>query len=137
MSELSLFDFMLRLRANPRMLADYFADLKGKPCETEPRNLSRELKGTPMEMTGFLVVYGFGDPLTHVVGVAFHPTINPFEEPAWAADHERLVKLFGLTPIVLALASDEAAAELDQLTGHMAPRPPRKVEPKKGGGFRD
>lgn len=137
MSELSLFEFMLRLRANPRLLADYFPDLRGKALETEPRNLSRELKGTPMEMTGFLVVYGFGDPLTHVVGVAFHATLNPFEEPVWAADHERLVKLFGLTPIVLALASESAADDLNAMMGHLGPRPPRKVAPKKGGGFRD
>lgn len=116
MSDLSLFEFMLKLRANPRMLAEYFPDLKGKPCETEPRNLSRELKGTPNEMTSFLVVYGFGDPLTHVAAVAFHATINPFEEPAWAEDHEKLTKLFGVTPIVLALASDEAADKLQEMT---------------------
>ena len=119
MSELSLFEFMLRLRANPRMLADYFPDLKGQALVAEPRNLSRELKGTPMEMTGFMVVYGFGDPLTHVVGVSFHTTLNPFEEPAWAADHERLVKLFGLP-----------APACRQVL-----RPPRKLEPKKGSGF--
>ena len=135
MFNLSLFEFMLQLRANPRMLARFFPDLAGKVLEPEPRNLSRELKGTPMEMTGFMVVYGFGDPLTHVVGVSFHTTLNPFEEPAWAADHENLVKLFGLTPIVLALASESAADDLNAMMGHLGPRPPRKLEPKKGSGL--
>ena len=135
MFNLSLFEFMLQLRANPRMLARFFPDLAGKVLEPEPRNLSRELKGTPMEMTGFMVVYGFGDPLTHVVGVSFHTTLNPFEEPAWAADHENLVKTFGLTPIVLALASESAADDLNAMMGHLGPRPPRKLEPKKGSGL--
>ena len=135
MSELSLFEFMLRLRANPRMLADYFPDLKGQPLVAEPRNLSRELKGTPMEMTDFVVVYGFGDPLSHVVAVSFQDNLDPFVEPAWATDHENLVKLFGLTPIVLALASESAADDLNAMMGHLGPRPPRKLEPKKGSGL--
>jgi hypothetical protein len=137
MLNLSLFEFMLQLRSNPRMLSRFFPDLAGKVLEPEPRNLSRELKGTPMEMTDFVVVYGFGDPLSHVVAVSFQDNLNPFAEPGWAADHENLVKLFGLTPIVLALASESAADDLNAMMGHLGPRPPRKVEPKKGGGFRD
>ena len=76
---ISLFDFMLALRQNPRCLAKYFPrDLTPEVLKGEPRNLSRELKGTPQEIKDFIVVYGFGESeLTHVVAVAFHHTINP------------------------------------------------------------
>ena len=88
MFNLSLFEFMLQLRANPRMLARFFPDLAGKVLEPEPRNLSRELKGTPMEMTDFVVVYGFGDPLSHVVAVSFQDNLDPFVEPLEPADRD-------------------------------------------------
>ena len=83
MFNLSLFEFMLQLRANPRMLARFFPDLAGKVLEPEPRNLSRELKGTPMEMTDFVVVYGFGDPLSHVVAVSFQAGSTKGSRLSW------------------------------------------------------
>jgi hypothetical protein len=138
MLNLSLFEFMLQLRSNPRMLARFFPDLAGKVLEPEPRNLSRELKGTPMEMTDFVVVYGFGDPLSHVVAVSFQDNLNPFAEPAWAADHANLVKMFGLTPIVLALATEDAIEKMEKLP--LAMQTPRatpqgyRVGPRRGGG---
>jgi hypothetical protein len=137
MLNLSLFEFMLQLRSNPRMLARFFPDLAGKVLEPEPRNLSRELKGTPMEMTDFVVVYGFGDPLSHVVAVSFQDNLNPFAEPAWAADHANLVKMFGLTPIVLALATEDAIEKMEKLP--LAMQTPRatpqgyRVGPRRGG----
>jgi hypothetical protein len=137
MLNLSLFEFMLQLRSNPRMLARFFPDLAGKVLEPEPRNLSRELKGTPMEMTDFVVVYGFGDPLSHVVAVSFQDNLNPFAEPAWAADHANLVKMFGLTPIVLALATEDAIEKMEKLPPAM--QTPRatpqgyRVGPRRGG----
>jgi hypothetical protein len=138
MLNLSLFEFMLQLRSNPRMLARFFPDLAGKVLEPEPRNLSRELKGTPMEMTDFVVVYGFGDPLSHVVAVSFQDNLNPFAEPAWASDHANLVKMFGLTPIVLALATEDAIEKMEKLPPSM--QTPRatpqgyRVGPRRGGG---
>ena len=138
MLNLSLFEFMLQLRSNPRMLARFFPDLAGKVLEPEPRNLSRELKGTPMEMTDFVVVYGFGDPLSHVVAVSFQDNLNPFAEPAWAADHANLVKMFGLTPIVLALATEDAIEKMEKLPPSM--QTPRatpqgyRVGPRRAGG---
>ncbi len=138
MLNLSLFEFMLQLRSNPRMLARFFPDLAGKVLEPEPRNLSRELKGTPMEMTDFVVVYGFGDPLSHVVAVSFQDNLNPFAEPAWAADHANLVKMFGLTPIVLALATEDAIEKMEKLPPAMqTPRATPQgypVGPRRGGG---
>ena len=137
MLNLSLFEFMLQLRSNPRMLARFFPDLAGKVLEPEPRNLSRELKGTPMEMTDFVVVYGFGDPLSHVVAVSFQDNLNPFAEPAWASDHANLVKMFGLTPIVLALATEDAIEKMEKLPPSM--QTPRatpqgyRVGPRGGG----
>ncbi len=110
----SLFEFMLRLRAEPRSLAAYFPQyLTPEVLKGEPRNLSRELKGTPQEMTDFVVVYGFGESaLTHVVAVSFMPGLldgstDMTAAPSWAADHENLIKVYGLTPIVLALALQE------------------------------
>jgi len=138
MLNLSLFEFMLQLRTNPRMLSRFFPDLSGKVLEPEPRNLSRELKGTPMEMIDFVVVYGFGDPLSHVVAVSFQDNLNPFVEPAWAADHANLVKMFGLTPIVLALATEDAIEKMEKLPPSM--QTPRatpqgyRVGPRRGGG---
>jgi hypothetical protein len=64
-------------------------------------------------MTDFVVVYGFGESaLTHVVAVSFMPGLlngstDMTVAPSWAADHENLIKVYGLTPIVLALASQE------------------------------
>ncbi len=111
---ISLFEFMLRLRQNPRCLGEYFPQhLTPEVLKGEPRNLSRELKGTPQEMTDFVVVYGFGESaLTHVVAVSFMPGLlngstDMTVAPSWAADHENLIKVYGLTPIVLALASQE------------------------------
>lgn len=120
---LSLFEFMLKLRQNPRCLAEYFPQyLTPEVLKGEPRHLSRELKGTPQEMTGFIIVYGFGESeLTHIVAVAFHHTINPLEEPAWAKDHTNLTQLFGVTPIVLALASDAAIDSLEDMMKHKEP----------------
>jgi hypothetical protein len=113
-AETSLFAFMLRLRTDPRSLAAYFPQyLTPEVLKGEPRNLSRELKGTPQEMTDFVVVYGFGESaLTHVVAVSFMPGLldastDMTAEPSWAADHENLIKVYGLTPIVLALALQE------------------------------
>jgi hypothetical protein len=105
----SLFDFMLRLRTDPRSLAAYFPhELTPEVLKGEPRNLSKELKGTPKEMTDFVVVYGFGESaLSHVVAVTFMPDLlkGSTAEPAWAADHMNLIEEYGLTPIVLALAT--------------------------------
>ena len=120
---ISLFEFMLKLRANPRCLAQYFPqDLTPEVLKAEPRNLSRELKGTPKEIKDFVVVYGFGESeLTHVVAVAFHHTINPLAEPSWATDHTNLTQLFGVTPIVLALASGGAVDSLQDVMSHKEP----------------
>jgi len=108
----SLFDFMLRLRTDPRSLAAYFPnELTPEVLKGEPRNLSKELKGTPKEMTDFVVVYGFGESaLTHVVAVSFMPGLlngstDMTAEPSWGADHQTLIEVYGLTPIVLALAT--------------------------------
>ena len=111
-SNLSLFQFMLSLRANPRMLVKYFPQITESAYETEPRNLSKELRGTVSEMRDFMVVYGFGRNLDYIVAVAFHPTLDPYAEPAWAADHETLKRVFKVTPIVLALASDPAVEDV-------------------------
>jgi hypothetical protein len=108
-ASLSLFEFMLKLRQNPRSLSEYFPQiLTPEVLKGEPRNLSRELKGTPKEMTDFVVVYGFGEnTLTHVVAVAYmEGPIDMTKEPSWAADHEKLTEVYGLTPIVMALASE-------------------------------
>jgi len=107
---ISLFEFMLNLRQNPRYLAKYFPQyLTPEVLKGEPRNLSRELKGTPQEMTDFVIVYGFGESeLTHVVAVAFMGgKVDMTKAPSWAADHTHLTEVYGLTPIVLALAADE------------------------------
>ena len=102
----SLFDFMLRLRSEPiKVLQPLFPHLD--LGSAEPRNLSREHKGTPDELTGFMVVLGFGDPLKHVIAVALHMDLEP--EPAWANDHSIIERVYGMTPIVLALASEQAA----------------------------
>ena len=109
-SGLSLFEFMLALRQNPRCLAKYFPrDLTPEVLKGEPRNLSRELKGTPKEMTDFIIVYGFGESeLTHVVAVAFMPgKVDMTQAPSWAADHTNLTEVYGIEPIVMALAADE------------------------------
>jgi hypothetical protein len=109
-SGISLFEFMLKLRKDPRSLAEYFPQyLTPEVLKGEPRNLSRELKGTPHEMTDFVIVYGFGESeLTHVVAVAFMGgPVDITKAPSWAADHANLTEVYGLTPIVLALASGE------------------------------
>jgi hypothetical protein len=106
-SSISLFSFMLNLRANPKMLVSYFPELETSAEEAEPRNLSRELKGTIHEMKDFVVVYGFGTNLSHVVAVAFQSSLDTLVEPTWAADHEVLVKVYGVKPIVMALTTDD------------------------------
>lgn len=104
----SLFDFMLRLRSEPiKVLQPLFPHLD--LGSAEPRNLSREHKGTPDELTGFMVVLGFGDPLKHVIAVALHMDLDVSAEPAWADDHSTIERVYGMTPIVLALASEQAA----------------------------
>ena len=106
---MSLFEFMLKLRQNPRCLAQYFPqELTAEVLKGEPRNLSRELKGTPKEMTDFVVVYGFGEStLTHVVAVAFMTSpVDMAKPPSWASDHTKLTEVYGMTPIVLALATE-------------------------------
>jgi molybdopterin-guanine dinucleotide biosynthesis protein len=108
---ISLFEFMLNLRQNPRCLAKYFPkDLTPEVLKGEPRNLSRELKGTPKEMTDFVIVYGFGESeLTHIVAVSFMAgKVDMTRPPSWAADHTHLTEVYGLTPIVLALAADDS-----------------------------
>ena len=109
-SGISLFEFMLALRQNPRCLAKYFPqDLTPEVLKGEPRNLSRELKGTPQEIKDFVVVYGFGESaLTHVVAVSFMDgPVDMTAAPSWDADHTNLTEVYGITPIVLALAADE------------------------------
>ena len=107
---LSLFDFMLRLRRDPRCLAEYFPQLlTPEVLKGEPRNLSRELKGTPQEMKDFVVVYGFGESaLTHVVAVAFMGgPVDMTAAPSWAADHDILKEVYNIEPIVMALSTQE------------------------------
>lgn len=103
----SLFDFMMRLRMSPlKVLQPLFPHLD--LGSEEPRNLSREHTGTPDEFTSFMVVFGFGDPLKHVVAVAFHMDLDASAEPAWADDHSTIERVYGMPPIVLALASEQA-----------------------------
>ena len=107
---MSLFEFMLKLRQNPRCLAQYFPqELTAEVLKGEPRNLSRELKGTPQEMTDFVVVYGFGESaLTHVVAVAFMDgPVDMTAAPSWAADHDILKEVYNIEPIVMAFATQE------------------------------
>ena len=108
---ISLFEFMLQLRQNPRCLAQYFPELlTPEVLKGEPRNLSRELKGTPQEMTDFVVVYGFGESaLTHVVAVSFMPgPVDMTAAPSWAADHDILKAVYNIEPIVMALCNDDS-----------------------------
>ena len=103
----SLFGFMMGLRADPlKVLQSHFPDVDFG--SEQPRNLSREHKGTPDEFTSFMVVFGFGDPLKHVVAVAFHMDLDASAEPAWADDHSTIKRVYGITPIVLALAPEQA-----------------------------
>ena len=107
----SLFGFMMGLRADPlKVLQSHFPDVDFG--SEQPRNLSREHKGTPDEFTGFMVVYGFGDPLKHVVAVAFHMSANVAIAPPWANDYMTIERVYGVRPIVLALASEHAVEEI-------------------------
>ena len=107
----SLFDFMLRLRKDPlQVIQPLFPHLD--LGSEQPRNLSREHKGTPDEFTGFVVVFGFGDPLKHVIAVAFHASVDVTAAPPWADDYMTIERVYGVSPVVLALASEQAAEDI-------------------------
>lgn len=108
---LSLFEFMLRLRTSPlSVLQPLFPHLD--LGSEEPRNLSRENRGTPDEFTGFMVVFGFGDPLKHVIAVAFHGSVDVTVAPPWADDYMTIERMYGMSPVVLALAGEQAAEDI-------------------------
>jgi len=88
-----LFSFMVKLKANPRIMADYLPAIAEAAKEAEPRVLSRELKGTPNEMKEAVVVYGFGAPLSAVVAVTYG-------NGDATADCNALKRVYGVEPLL-------------------------------------
>ena len=88
-----LISFMVKLKSNPRIMADYFPVIAEAAKQAEPRVLSRELKGTPDEMRECVVVYGFGAPLSAVVAVSY-------ANGDATADCNTLKRVYGVEPLL-------------------------------------
>lgn len=88
-----LFSFMVKLKSNPRIMADYFPAIAEAAKQAEPRVLSRELKGTPNEMRECVVAYGFGAPLSAVVAVSYGNNDT-------TADCNTLKRVYGVDPLL-------------------------------------
>ena len=100
---IDLFSFMLKLRKDPRILSQYLPELSGVVEEAEPRNLSREMKGTPDELQECVVAYGFGSPLSAVVAVAFSYNDNDETKNAKNFDLDNLKRVYGVDPLLFVI----------------------------------
>jgi hypothetical protein len=89
---MDLFSFMVKLKNNPRIVADYLPAVAEAAQQAEPRVLSRELRGTPNEIRECVVVYGFGAPLSAVVAVTYGSGDA-------TADFDTLKRLYGIDPL--------------------------------------
>jgi hypothetical protein len=87
---------MHALRNDPRILADHFPALAEVVKQAEPRNLSRELKGTPDEMRECVVVYGFGQPMSAVVAVSL-------SNGDATADCDTITRIYGIKPLLFGI----------------------------------
>jgi len=88
-----LFSFMVKLKADPRIVADYLPAVAEAAQQAEPRVLSRELRGTPNEMQECVVVFGFGAPLSAVVAVTY-------DNGDATADCNTLKRVYGVEPLL-------------------------------------
>ena len=101
----SLMDFMLALRSDPKILSNYCPEIADS-LDTEPVNLSKRLRGTPNELKGVIVAYGFGSPLKHVVSVTFMRSGQKVIDDSDQEDIIRLQALYGIKPFIIGLSGD-------------------------------
>ena len=91
-----LLSFMHALRNDPRIMADHFPELAEVVKQAEPRNLSRELKGTPDALNTCVVAYGFGQPMSFVVAVSL-------SNDDATADCDTLTRIYGIKPLLFGI----------------------------------
>jgi hypothetical protein len=101
----SLMNFMFELRNDPKILSRYCPEIVDS-LDVEPVNLSKKLRGTPHELKGVVVAYGFGSPLKHVISVTFMRSGQKVIDDADQEDIMRLQALYGIKPFIIGLSGD-------------------------------